>query len=263
MASNSRWVYDAAHSAAGSAAAAAVTSGTVTPTVGDQMIVACLNFTTTKNTAFAITDTGSNPGTGAGAGQWNPLVAVQNPGGGTAIMQAFQRLATAADHAASPFTVTSTASGGSGTETSRIVVELHRVPGFVLLGVDVAGAVSSGSSLTTLSLALTGPAPNVDGDLLAWTMLASSLSNGGVIQILYETPNPPVQTTILATTGLGTPLLLSTANSDTISNEPLIVSGSTEEFAWTWTTARTNSCVIGATFKYRHTAGILPILQRT
>ena len=251
-----RWVYDSAHSSAGSSSALAVTSGTVTPSVGDLMIVGCLNFESggTHNTAFAITDTGSNTG-------WNQIKTTQNPGAGTAIMAAFWRFATATDHAASPFTVTSTASGGTGTQTSRITVEVHRVPGFVLLGIESSAVAVATASGTTLSAFGTSTPPYVDGDLLAWSMLAMSLSNGGVTQDFYETSNPSTAIGITAT-GLGTPLLLQTSNSDAAASthNPCISTNGTVTFLKTWTTARTNTCVFGATFNYRHTAGLLPIL---
>lgn len=254
MANPTRWVYDSAHSAAGSSSALAVTSGTVTPQVGDLLIVAAFNFVTTHATTCVLSDTGSNTG-------WNTIRSTFGATG-TAVSAAFWRFATAADHAASPFTVTATFNGSGGTNTSRIVVEVHRVPGFTMLGLDSSQVATSASSVNTLLTAQTGPAPNVDGDLLAWSMLSMSLSNGGVTQVDYLGANRPT-TVLMTATGLGTPLLLATANSDSSSGTANIVSDSTEEWQFNWTTARSNACIIGATFKYQHTAGLLPILQRT
>lgn len=258
MAIPTKWVYDSTHSAAGSSALAGVTSGTVTPTLGDLLIVSTLNFVTTHATSVVITDTGSNPGMGAPPA-WSTI---RSSFGalGTLSCGAFWRFATATDVAASPFTVTATYNGSGGTNTSRIVVEVHRVPGYVLLGIDSSAITTSVPAVTTLTAFSGGGGPVADGDLLAWQMLASAATNGGVTQNNYLTLNRP-STTTLAATGLGTPLLLATANSDgAAAANNMVLSDTAEQSVFSWTTSRANVAVIGATFQYRHLPGLLPIL---
>lgn len=238
-----KWIYESAVSSSGSAAAAACTTGTVTPNAGDLMIVSTGNSSsTTHNTALAISDTGSNTG-------WNLIRSILT-GNGLVIGGAWWRLATATDSAG--ITVTTTASGGTGTNLSRNECDIFRVPGFRILGIDGSGGVNATtSSVSTLQVFPAGIAQTYDLDALAWAMLFTSASNGGVISVALS--GGP--TGNLTATGIGSPLLLSSSFLGGIQGN------GGEIITYTWTTARADPVVIGANFTYKHTAGLLPVIQ--
>jgi hypothetical protein len=209
------------------------------------------NAATTANTTIAITDSS------VGGASWIALQSVFT-GNGKFIQAAWYKIANANDHnGGTGITITTTASGGSGTELSRSECDVFRLPSTLkLLDVDASAKVNTGSSVSTLTVA--GTSRYSMPDPLAWSALGMSVSNGGVISAAYT--NGASSSSLLSPTTLGSPLLLN--NEYTLGGVPASPGSCT--WAQTWTTAHVNPVLIGATFIYTATdisGNLLPILN--
>lgn len=244
----SNWTFESADSAVSPHTnTATATTGTVTPNVGDLMVLSMTNeCATTAAASFAPGDSS------VGGASWNTIYTVTAVGKFGA--GAWWKIANTNDYnSGSGITTNVTESGGAGTISTYAECDIFRVTGFTIRGIDMKGEGSqtaAGTSFTPVDMLVGSSYPNF-ADALAWGMLGggTQLGNGGG-GVDFN--------------GVSSMTLCLATNSDELVNQYLggqkgtTVAVSTF-LAASWITSRADAIVIGATFTYE-VGGLLPLL---
>jgi hypothetical protein len=235
------WTFESAVSNVGSSSAAAASTGTVTPNVGDLMVVSAANIAgTTVNTAFAISDSS------VGGASWTPIIGVGT--NGLAIIRGWYKVANANDNnSGSGITVTATASGGSGTNATYVECDIFRLPaGFAVLGLDIHNETFFTATTTSSFHGSAGSSYSGFTDALAFTALNTDNTNGGL-----------TGTNTFTGTSAATNLALClTTNDSRLANQYVggvqaSATTNSNTFENTWATSRSGN-LFGATFVYAY-----------
>ena len=242
MATN--WTFESGVSAVGSGATLALATGTVTPQVGDLMVMSGGLSGTGTLTSYSISDSSS------GGASWTAtLGAVETSG--TLHTQGWWKIANAAD--AVGITVTATGVGLTGP-SHRVECDIFRLPlGFSVVGADIAAGGASGSAVSTLSWSPASGSGKGFTDALALTSLyTGTLSNGGISSTAQTN-------TFTGTSAQSSNMAVALTTNQTVLAVQYIggvqASGTAGTNVWknTWTTAH-GLVTVGSTFIYQSIA---------